>query len=263
MKENIYGNKVFVDLKIPEIKLFIAESLGEDFKNQKFKFNKSDFTFRRGNKKDLQEIYFRFISSAPLNFKIKFSLRTLNSEIELVKSNFSIKYKTELADFATMQIFMGDFLDEGVILRMVNKWNGLVYDKSKNEFVKDDSTSEIKILTRTQISGFQYEIYDSKDIMEFAADIKRLFIEKVFPLCNQLCTIDGIDRFFESKSLFSVNSLRQNNFEVELIAAKLAGRRDLSTTYERVKILVDNGITLGILDSTVGSYIDMLYKYLK
>lgn len=263
MKDEIYGNRVNTDLKIPEIKLFVEESISENFKSENFKFNKSNFTFKRGTKKDLQEIYFRFISSAPLNFNMKFSIRILNSAIELVKSNFSVKNKSELLDFATLHFFMGDFIDERIILRMVNKWNGLIYDKSKNEFIRDSSTPEIKSLTKGQISGFQYEIYDGKDLIESVKEIKRICVEKVIPLCNQVQTLDGIDKFFEDKQLSSVNSLRQNNFEVELIAAKLNGKRNLASLYKQIILLVDNAISMEIFDQNVKSYIENLYNYLK
>jgi hypothetical protein len=263
MKENIYGNRVITDLKTPEIKLYIEENVRETLEKENFKFNKSNFKFKKRDNIGLQEISFNILNYAPLNYNLSFTLRIVNYDIEKIKEDFSKLNKSDLFGFATIQIFLGDFLNTEDILAIVNKWNGLFYDKDKNEFIKDKSVAKIETLTLGQISGFRYELYDSKDLIECMKEINLIISEKVIPLCQQLSSLDGIDSFFLKRELFSANSLRQNNFEAELIASKLNGKRELSTVFNSVVQLINKGISSGVFDERVKTYIDRLYNYLK
>jgi hypothetical protein len=242
MKEGIYGNRVKTNLNIPEIKLFLNDKLSVIMRDGGYIFNKSAFIFKKKDKTNFEEIYFNFLNYSPLKYDVKFGFRFLNSEIENIKKKFSHPYNKEPFNFASILILMGDFIDEKNILQYTQKWTGLVFDSKKNEFVKEKGIPELKKLTRANISGFAYELYDNKELFEVGDELKSIIYEKVLPLSEQFLTLNGIDSFFEERPGWSVKSLRLNNVLTELIVAKLNRKRNFSHLSNQIMSLYNDDI---------------------
>jgi hypothetical protein len=79
-----------------------------------------------------------------------------------------------------------------------------------------------------------FVLVTNHDLFNAADSIIKLLQDDAFPLCEQLSTIDGIDSFFEKNESWAVNSLNPNNITTEMIAARLAKRRNYEQVFSAI-----------------------------
>ena len=251
------------ELLMSDVKTYLHETVGRNIESAGYKFKKSNFSFKKKHGKDSEFFYFLFYDYTPINYKVQFLLEIWNNDIEAIKTSSPYIQNIESFKFRSISIPMGEFINSSNIRSQIQKYEkGLAYDKTKGEFIVDESNSKDKPLTWAQIAGYSYEFSTKKELFEVAEEIVKLVQEKALPLANQLSTVDGIDLFFSTCPSWSVNSLSLNNFATELVAAKLNGKRDSHEVFNSIVKEIDKKISTGGMNLETRKVIEELYKHL-
>ena len=264
MEQNTNNSMAATDLRMPDIKNYLYETVGKVIEVKGYKFKKTNYSFTRKQGKDYEEIYFLFHNYFPLKYDSHFSLRIWNAEIQRIKKLFPYQQNIENFGFSTLTIPMGEFVAKERIREQVQKYeNGFILDSVTGDFVKDESAGKRKDLTWAQIAGHSFELVTSKDLFEASEEMKRLLEEQILPLSNRLSTIDGIDAFFAGRPGWSVKSLSPNNSASELIAAKLNNKRNYRDVFEQILGEIDKRIASAGMSHEIRKIVEELYKYLQ
>jgi len=190
------------ELRIPGIRQYLHDVLGNYFEQKGFKFKKSNFSFKRKNRKAFEEILFLFYNYHPVNYRFEFYVKVFNEKIESVK--LSLPPQSHREKF--------------------NRYSLLIRTSDFSHHLKTKSSAEL---------GYDYNIVTLDDLIEVGKALTKTFQEEVLPLLDQLTTIEGIDNFFvEKKTQWVVKSGLMNNMSTELIAARLNGKRDYHNVYK-------------------------------
>jgi hypothetical protein len=264
MEQNAHNSIAATDLRMPDIKTYLYETVGKVIEADGYKFKKSNFSFRRKHDKNYEAVYFLFYNYFPLNYQVHFLLEVWNNEIEVVKITFPYKQNIENFNFRSISIPMGEFVDEERIRGQMQKYDqGFVLDRVTGEFVKDESAGGRKNLTWAQIAGHSCELVTSKDLFKASEEMKKILEQQAMPLSNQLSTVGGIDDFFASRPGWSVKSLSLNNMASELIAAKLNAKRDYHEVFKQIGQVIDERIATKAMSQETKKVMDELYKFLQ
>jgi len=201
------------ELRLPEIKEYLYESVGKILESVGFRFKKSDFSFMRKRKDNSEKVFFLFYNYYPLNYEMHFLSEIWNQEVESVKSGFQSTQKVEKLNFRSLVMFMGDFLDE-----------------CKN----------VEIGIR---KGYTYKLAISTDLVAASERSQALIGGKLIPLLNQLTSVDGLDEYFFDDPTWSAKSLNLNNILTDLTVAKIAKRRDVAHVHNVIVNELNNNPT--------------------
>lgn len=85
-----------MSVTVKELKEILSKTVGEDFINEGFSFNKSDFLFRKKVGKSNVECYFTFYSfpsRVEYNFTFTFLIKELDDELKKFFNFSEIQYK--------------------------------------------------------------------------------------------------------------------------------------------------------------------------
>jgi hypothetical protein len=229
----MYENQPHLELWFPSIRKYLYKTIGKQVESEGFKFNKSEFSFKRKHGKSYEQICFILNNQFPLNYKISFILKIWNQEIKAVKASFPLKDQIEDFKFRSLVIFMGHFIEE---MNKAGTNQGLVYD---------------------------YTIITNKDLFSASDKLSQLLHDRVLPMSGQLSDIDGIDSFFASRPGWSVHNLTLNNIFTELIAARLNNKRNYDEVFWQIREEISKKISGGEMNLESRIVIEQLYKYLK
>src|ERR1700730_575553 len=108
----MYERLPSLELWFPSIKKYLYKTVGGQIESEGFKFNKSEFSFKRKHGKDYEELCFVLQNHFPVNYKVSFVLKIWNQEIKLVKAAFPFNKDIENFKFRSIVIFMGHFMEE-------------------------------------------------------------------------------------------------------------------------------------------------------
>jgi hypothetical protein len=262
--EQPHNSMAVTNLRMTDIKTYLNEAVGKVIESDGYKFNKSNFLYRRRHGKDYEVIYFLFNNYFPLNYQVLFLLEIWNNDIETIKSAFPYKQSIENFNFRSISIPMGEFVDKEIIRSQLKKYDKrFILDSVTGEIVKDESAERRKDLTWAQIAGHACELVTDRDLFEASEELKKLIKEQVLPLSNQLSSAEGIDNFFAGRRGWSVNSLSLNNFATELIAAKLNGKRDYHEVYKQIVDVIDERVATKGMSRETRKVTEELYKYIQ
>lgn len=252
------------NLRMPDIKTYLYETLGKVIEADGYKFKKSNFSFRRKNAKNYEEIYILFYNYFPLNYQVHFLLEIWNNEIESIKTAFPYKQNIEKFNFRSISIPMGEFVDKEKIRAQIEKeGKGFVLDRDTEEFVKAESTEGRSELTWAQVAGHNCKLVSNNDLFIASEEMERILKKQALPLSNELSTVEGIDTFFAKRPGWSVKSLSLNNFATELVAAKLCGKRDYHEVFKQIILAIDTRIMNYGMSQETRKVMEELYKYLQ
>lgn len=264
MEQNAYNSTTATNLRMPDIKSYLYETVGKVIESAGYKFKKVNFSFRRRCAKNYEAFYFLFYNYFPLNYQVHFLLEIWNDEIESIKAAFPYKQNIEKFNFRSISIPMGEFIDREKIRAHVQKYDkGFILDSVTGEFVKDESAGTKKDLTWAQIAGHSCELVTGKDLFEASEEMKKLLEEEVLPLSSQLSTVEGIDAFFAGRPGWSVNSLSLNNMASELVAAKVLGKRNFHEVFKQIVGVIDERMATKGSGQETRRVIEELYNYLQ
>jgi hypothetical protein len=221
-----------LELWFPSIKKYLYKTVGQQIESAGFKFNKSEFSFKRKHGKDYEELCFVIQNHFPLNYKVSFVLKIWNQEIKTVKAAFPFTQDIENFKFRSIVIFMGHFMEE---MNRTIPGSGLIYD---------------------------YTLITNKDLFEATDNLLGLLHDCVLPISKELSNLDGIDNFFAKRPGWSVNNLSLNNITTELIAAQLNKKRNFEEVFWQIREEMSKKIAGGEMNIESRISIEQFYKFL-
>jgi hypothetical protein len=228
----MYERLPSLELWFPSIKKYLYKTIGGQIESEGFKFNKSEFSFKRKHGKDYEELCFVLQNHFPVNYKVSFVLKIWNQEIKSVKAAIPFKEDIENFKFRSIVIFMGHFMEEQ---NQAKPGSGLLYD---------------------------YTLITNKDLFQASDNLIGLLNEQVLPISKELSNIDGIDGFFANRPGWSVNNLTLNNITTELIAAQLNKKRNFDEVFWQIREGMGKKIASGEMNLESRISIEKLYKFL-
>jgi len=195
---------VHTELRMPGIREYLHQKVGEIIEREGFKFKKSDFTFKKKNHKFYEEVQFLFYNYHPLNYSFNFMASVFNETIENIKQG--LPPQNHFEPFNRYSVFL-----------LSNNFTHHLISKSLGEM------------------GSDYVVVTLDDLIAVSEAIKKTFREEVLPLLETLKTIPGLDFFFTEKGVeWAVESNFMNNIATDLIVAKLNGKRNYHEVFEDI-----------------------------
>jgi hypothetical protein len=229
----MYENLPPLELWFPNIRKYLYKTIGKQIVSQGFKFNKSEFSYKRKHGKDYEELCFILKNQFPINYRISFILKIWNHQIKAVKASFPHKDSIENFKYRSLVLFMGNFLEE---MNSPPTHPGTIND---------------------------FTLITNRDLFTASDRLIELFHDRVLPMSMQVSNVAGIDAFFESRPGWSVNNLTLNNITSDLIAARLNAKRNFDEVFWDLRERMGKKITAGEMNLEARIAIELLYKYLK
>jgi hypothetical protein len=221
-----------LELWMPDIKRYIRKNPGTMLEAEGFVYNKPDFSFKRKHKKTFEELSFLFVNQFPISYRINFLLQIWNHDVKTIKEAYPHQSDIENYKLRSLVFFMRDFI------------------------------SEAEYAETFQSAGYDFLVLTNKDLFRAADAIAGILQEQTIPLCNQLSKLDGLDRFFEDRPGWSVNSLNINNITTDLIVAKLNRKRDFREVVRQISIDIDRKIADKEMDKEAKLSVEKFCNYL-
>jgi hypothetical protein len=211
-----YGEIKNAEIRLPEIRTYIYETVGKEIEDFGYKFRKSDFTFKKKQGKDTVQFIFIFHDYNPVNYDTSFSFNVFNSSIQEIKRHVVFDEFLGPKDWTSLLIPLGDFVES-----------------EKDKEIKWRSYYNCYLSTR-------------KELFDAAEQMRDLLKKEILPLCETLFTIEGINDLFANRGIqWSVSSLSVNDMAADLISAKLSGKRDYHKVHKEImaelKPMLSNG----------------------
>jgi hypothetical protein len=163
----------------------------------RFQFNRSEFSYKRKNKKSQDELSIIFLSQFPVKYRIGFQLEIWHTEIKKAKEFFMRDIVTKESNLCSVILYMKDFPS----------------NDPQQEIVKD------------------YTVYNQQDLFMVGDWLAQTLQYELVPMCEQLNSIEGMEKFFEANPDWSLNTHNGGNICTDLIVAKLNRKRDLRRRY--------------------------------
>lgn len=217
-----------VELWMPEIQSYIHQTIGKLMESAGFKMHKPDFSFKRIRGKYADKFGFLFVNQ-PVYFRVNFLLETDHPEIRKIKTSFPPFREINHFRFSSLILFMGDLIDH----------------------------------PPAYAASFDYALATYQDLFLAAESMKSIIQEKALPLCDAVCSLDGLDSFFINRPCWSVNSLELSNISTELITAKLNGKRNFPEVFEQIMAQTAQKTETRELHPEIKKIIERLYHHLK
>jgi hypothetical protein len=217
-----------LELWIQDIQSYLYKIIKEPMEQAGFKFDRTNYSFKRKLEKNTQEFGFLFINQFPVNYRINFILQIRNNEVREVKSSFSNHIETNNFKLSSLIMMMRDFYGE----------------------------------TNSGTPRKDHIIFTNQDLFAAVEAINRILVDQAIPLCDELKTLDDLESFFANHPCWSVNSLSLDNVISELIIAKLTRRRDFDTLYQQLAEDVNKKIQQGEINSGTGEIFKSCYEFL-
>lgn len=186
-----------LELWLQDVQSYIYKVTSGHMKHARFDFNRSSFRYTRKNKKSLDELSIIFLSQFPVNYRLGFQLEIWHPQIREIKESFMSEIISKESNLCSIILYMKDFPS----------------NDPQKEVVKD------------------YSIYNHRDLFMVGDWLAQTLQYELVPLCDQLSTISHMDRFFEAKPEWSLNTRSGGNICTDLIVAKLNRNRDMQTRY--------------------------------
>jgi hypothetical protein len=165
-----------------------------------FQFNRTEFSYKRKNKKSQDELSIIFLSQFPVRYRIGFQLEIWHPEIKKVKEFFMRDIVTRESNLCSIILYMKDFPS----------------DDTQQEIVKD------------------YTVCNQQDLFIVGDWLARTMQYELVPLCEQMNSIEAMDKFFYTNPDWSLNTYNGGNICTDLIVAKLSRKRDIHIRYKQL-----------------------------
>jgi hypothetical protein len=221
-----------LELWLPDIKKYTKKNLSKVLKSAGYKFNRSDFSFRKKHGKHFEEFSFNFFNRFPLSYRVNFLIQIWNNDVKTVKANFPHKSRIENYKLRSLVLFMTEFLDQD-----------------------SDSALDLPPLK-------DYLLVTNTDLFNAIDAIHRMLQDRAIPMSRQLSSLDGLDRFFASRPGWTVNSLNMNNISTELIVARLNKKRDFSQVVSEINSDIDKKIENKEMSSETKEIVNLYCNFL-
>ncbi|HEX3080472.1 MAG TPA: hypothetical protein VHQ04_08420, partial [Puia sp.] len=175
-----------------------------------FHFSRSEFSYKRKNKKSQDELFIIFLSQFPVKYRIGFQLQIWHPEIKKVKENFMRDIVMKESNLCSVLLYMKDFPS----------------NDPESETVKD------------------YTVCNQQDLFMVTDWLAQTLQYELIPMCEQMNSIEAMEKFFQSSADWSLNTHNGGNICTDLIVAKLTHKRDIHKRYnellEGIKKKIEN-----------------------
>lgn len=189
-----------LELWLQDVQAYIYKMTIGTMKHARFDFNRTNFSFKRKNKKSQDELSIIFLSQFPVNYRIGFQLEIWHPKIKEIKETFMSEILNKDSNLCSIILYMKDFPS----------------NDPDQEVVKD------------------YSIYNHRDLFMVGDWLAQTMQYELVPLCDQLSSIAHMDSFFEAKPQWSLNTRSGGNICTDLIVARLNRRRDVHSRYQQL-----------------------------
>jgi hypothetical protein len=183
----------WLELWLHDVQSYIYKMTSGPMTQARFLFNRSGFSYKRKSKKSHDELSIIFLSQFPVKYRIGFQLEIWHPEIKRVKESFMHEILMKESNLCSVILYLKDFPS----------------NDPQQEIVKD------------------YSIYNHQDLFMVGDWLAQTLQNDLVPLCDQLGSIEQMDRFFETNPEWSLNTHSGGNICTDLIVAKLNRKRDI------------------------------------
>ena len=166
----------------------------------RFQFNRTEFSYKRKNKKSQDELSIIFLSQFPVKYRIGFQLEIWHPEIKKVKEIFMRNIIMKESNLCSIILYMKDFPS----------------NDPEQEIVKD------------------YTVCNQQDLFMVGDWLAQTLQYDLVPMCEQLNSVEAMEIFFEANPDWSLNTHNGGNVCTDLIVAKLNRKRDIHKRYEQL-----------------------------
>jgi hypothetical protein len=189
-----------LELSLHEVQSYIYKVTSGTMKHSGFQFFRTDYSFRRKNKKSQDELSIIFLSQFPVNYRLGFQLEIWHPEIRQIKEIYMQEILEKESNLCSIILYLKDFPSIDPM----------------QEVVKD------------------YSVFNYRDLFMVGDWLAQTMQYDLVPLCNQLSTIQHMDNFFEAKPNWSLDTHTGGNLCTDLIVAKLNRKRDIHKRFQQL-----------------------------
>jgi hypothetical protein len=186
-----------LELWLQDIQSYIYRVTSSPMGMAHFQFNRTEFSYKRKNKKSQDVLSIVFLSQFPVKYRIGFQLEVWHPEVKKVKEFFMRDIVMKESNLCSILLYMKDFPS----------------NDPEHEIVKD------------------YTVYNQQDLFMVGDWLAQTLQYELVPMCEQMNSIEAMEKFFEINSDWSLNTHNGGNICTDLIVAKLSRKRDIHKTY--------------------------------
>jgi hypothetical protein len=166
----------------------------------RFQFNRTEFCYKRKNKKSQDELSIIFLSQFPVKYRIGFQLEIWHPEIKKMKESFMRDILMKESNLCSIILNMKDFPSMD----------------PQEEIIKD------------------YSIHNQQDLFMIGDWLAQTFQHELVPMCDKMNSIEGLEIFFGANPYWSLNTHNGGNICTDLIVSKLTKRSDIHVRYQQL-----------------------------
>ena len=218
-----------LEIWLPDIQSYLSRTVRHTLQNTHLHFNRSNFTFRRNERKHSAEIGFVFVSQFPVNYRISFFLQVWHPKILRIKQEYMKSILQKDTGICSLSVQMKDFTRA----------------ESGDHAAKDIT------------------IYSQKELFFACEEIDRLLTGSVLPLLDKVSSISAMDEYFTIHPNWSVNTHSGGNTCTDLITAYLIRHRDFRQVYHQLKEQIRRKIEERKMTSESIELLDLCYGSLQ
>jgi hypothetical protein len=190
-----------LELWLQDIQSYIYRVTSGSMRNARFQFDRTEFSYKRKNKKSQDELSIIFLSQFPVKYRIGFQLEIWHPEIKKIKESFMRNILMKESNLCSIILYMKDFPS----------------NDPEQEVVKD------------------YTVYNQQDLFLVGDWLAQTLQYELVPLCERMNSIESMEKFFEANPEWSLNTHNGGNICTDLIVARLSRKRDIKKRYEQLK----------------------------
>lgn len=194
-----------------------------------FNFHRTNFSYKRKNKKSTNELYFIFLSKVPVNYRVSFILEIAHPPIRQIKHSFMEDILQKESNLCSVVLNLKDFSS------------------------RDPQTERVK----------DYSVYNYRDLFLTGDLLADILMYELVPLCDQMSSVGNMDTFFENNPEWSLNTHSGGNICTDLIVSKLNHRRDFEQRYRQLTEGIQQRIGQQVMSPESRQLLSVCYDALK
>jgi hypothetical protein len=189
-----------LELWLQDIQSYIYRVTSGPMGKARFQFNRTEFSYKRKNKKSQDELSIIFLSQFPVKYRIGFQLEIWHPEIKKVKEFFMRAIAVKESNLCSIILYMKDFPS----------------NDPQQKIVKD------------------YTVCNQQDLFMVGDWLSQTLQYELVSICEQLNSVEAMEKYFEANPGWSVNTRNGGNICTDLIVAKLNRKRNIHNRYEQL-----------------------------
>ncbi len=219
-----------LELWLNDVQSYLYRMTRPAMEHARFSFSRTDYTYRRKNKKSTDELAIVFLSQFPVNYRVNFQLEIRHPQIRQVKESFMNGIAQKTSHLSSLVLYLKDFVSS----------------------VEPD-----------EVPAKDYFIYNHRDLFLVGDQLTQMFQYELVPLCDRLSSLALMDDFFSGRPDWALNTHGGGNICTDLIAAKLNGKRDVEQRYRELMAGIEDRIRLQQISPESRELLNLCYESLK